>query len=52
MADRNDDKISMPSSGAGLTKYFDDYESALMFSPESAMFVILGFALAMVLLTF
>jgi preprotein translocase subunit Sec61beta len=27
------DKISMPSSGAGITRYFDEYQSALKFKP-------------------
>lgn len=28
------DKISMPSSGAGLTRFFDDYKSKLSFKPQ------------------
>ncbi|MBU1201945.1 MAG: preprotein translocase subunit Sec61beta [Nanoarchaeota archaeon] len=28
------DKISMPSSGAGITRYFDDYKSKIEFKPE------------------
>ncbi len=28
------DKISMPSSGAGITRYFDDYRSKIEFKPE------------------
>ena len=27
------DKISMPSSGAGITRYFDDYKSKIEFKP-------------------
>lgn len=27
------DKISMPSSGAGITRYFDEYKSKLRFKP-------------------
>ena len=27
------DKISMPSSGAGITRYFDDYRSKIEFHP-------------------
>ena len=27
------DKISMPSSGAGITRYFDEYQSKLKFKP-------------------
>ncbi|MEA3430029.1 MAG: preprotein translocase subunit Sec61beta [Nanoarchaeota archaeon] len=28
------DKISMPSSTAGITRYFDDYHSKISFRPE------------------
>lgn len=28
------DKISMPSSTAGITRYFDDYQSKISFRPE------------------
>ncbi len=28
------DKVSMPSSGAGITRYFDDYKSKIEFKPE------------------
>ncbi|MBU0471151.1 MAG: preprotein translocase subunit Sec61beta [Nanoarchaeota archaeon] len=28
------DKISMPSSGAGITRYFDDYKSRITFKPQ------------------
>lgn len=27
------DKIRMPSSGAGITQYFDDYKSKIEFQP-------------------
>jgi preprotein translocase subunit Sec61beta len=27
------DRISMPSSGAGITRYFEDYKSKLGFKP-------------------
>ncbi len=27
------DKIMMPSSGAGITRYFDEYHSKLRFKP-------------------
>jgi len=29
-----DKKINMPSSGAGLTRYFDDYKTNIEFKPE------------------
>ena len=28
------DKVSMPSSTAGITRYFDDYKSKIEFKPE------------------
>ncbi len=28
-----DDKISMPTSGAGITRYFDDYKSKIELKP-------------------
>ncbi|MBI4142191.1 preprotein translocase subunit Sec61beta [Candidatus Woesearchaeota archaeon] len=28
-----DEKITMPSSTAGITRYFDDYKSKIEFSP-------------------
>lgn len=30
----SDDKISMPSTQAGLTRYFDDYKSKIQFKPQ------------------
>lgn len=48
---RRDNKISMPSSGAGLTKYFDNYESKIMFSPEATIITILVVALLVMLLS-
>jgi preprotein translocase subunit Sec61beta len=35
-----DDKISMPSSGAGLTRYFDDYKSKIELKPEHVIVLI------------
>jgi len=29
-----DRKLQMPSSTAGITRYFDDYQSKLSFAPE------------------
>jgi preprotein translocase subunit Sec61beta len=28
------DRISLPSSGAGITRYFDDYKSKIEFKPH------------------
>jgi len=33
------DKIQMPSSGAGITRYFDDYKSKIEFKPEHVVFL-------------
>jgi preprotein translocase subunit Sec61beta len=33
------DKINMPSSGAGLTRYFDDYRSRIEFKPGHVIFL-------------
>jgi len=35
-----DDKIQMPSSGAGLTRYFDDYKSKIELKPEHVIVLI------------
>ena len=33
------DKINMPMSGAGLTRYFDDYKSKIEFKPGHIVFL-------------
>ncbi len=44
------DKVQMPSSGAGITRYFDDTRSKLSFPPELVViFTILVFALVVFL---
>jgi len=35
-----EDKITMPSSGAGLTRYFDDYKSKIELKPEHVIIMI------------
>jgi preprotein translocase subunit Sec61beta len=40
------DKINMPSSGAGITRYFDDYKSKLEFKPG----VVVVFTIIMIVL--
>ncbi|MFA5797090.1 MAG: preprotein translocase subunit Sec61beta [Candidatus Woesearchaeota archaeon] len=35
------DKISMPSSGAGLTRFFDDYKSKIEIKPEHVLVLII-----------
>ena len=34
------DRISMPSSGAGLTRYFEDYKSKIEMKPEHVIVLI------------
>ena len=34
------DKIQMPSSGAGITRYFDDYKSKIEFKPEHVIILV------------
>jgi len=35
------DKISMPSSGAGITRYFDDYKSKIEFKPHHIIVLVI-----------
>ena len=35
-----DDRISMPSSGAGITRYFDDYKSKIEIKPGVVLILI------------
>jgi preprotein translocase subunit Sec61beta len=34
------DKIQMPSSGAGITRYFDDYKSKIEFKPQHIIILV------------
>ena len=45
------DRISMPSSGAGIKRYFDDYESKFMISPKVGIAVILVVVVILLILT-
>lgn len=38
---KKDNRVSMPSSGAGLTKYFDDYNSKIQIDPKILIIIIL-----------
>jgi preprotein translocase subunit Sec61beta len=44
-----DNKIRLPSSGAGITTYTDEYKSRFMFSPRGVM-IIIGVVVVFVLL--
>ena len=35
-----DNKIQMPSSGAGITRYFDDYKSKIEFRPQHIIILV------------
>ena len=37
----SDEKIQMPSSGAGLTRYFDEYKSKIELKPEHVLVIII-----------
>ena len=44
------DRIQMPSSGAGIMRYFDDYKSKIEFKPEHVViFAILVIIIIIVL---
>ncbi|MBN1645987.1 preprotein translocase subunit Sec61beta [Candidatus Woesearchaeota archaeon] len=46
------DKISMPSSQAGITRYFDDYKSKIEFKPEHVIIMVVIVIIIMVFLHF
>jgi preprotein translocase subunit Sec61beta len=46
-----DNKINMPSSGAGLTRYFDDEKSNIMISPQATVILILVVVAVILVLT-
>jgi preprotein translocase subunit Sec61beta len=45
-----EDKIQMPSSGAGLTRFFDDYKSKIEIKPEHVIVMIVVIILVEILL--
>ena len=44
------DKIQMPSSGAGITRYFDDYKSKIEFKPEHVVIMVIIVVIIVVVL--
>jgi preprotein translocase subunit Sec61beta len=46
-----DNKINLPSSGAGLTRYFDDAQSSINITPQAVIMIILGVVVILLLLT-
>jgi len=45
-----DDKISMPNSMAGITRYFDDYKSKITLKPQHVLVMIAAVVLLITLL--
>ena len=43
-----DDKIQMPSSGAGITRYFGDYKTKLQIAPGHV--IVIGVVIALIVL--
>lgn len=48
---RKDNKINMPSSGAGLTRYFDAAHSKVMISPQATVVAIVLLAIVVLVLS-
>lgn len=48
MAKQN--KVSMPMSGAGITRYFDDYKSKIEFKPGHVIFLAVVIILLVIIL--
>ncbi len=46
-----DNRISLPSSGAGLTRYFESEKSKIMIPPQIVIFGILAMIVIILLLT-
>lgn len=45
-----DGKMQMPSSGAGITRYFDDYKSSLQIKPAHVVILAILIVLVIVFL--
>lgn len=45
-----DNKIDMPASTAGLTRYFDDYKSRIELKPQWVVALIIAIIVVMILL--
>lgn len=51
MADKN--RVSMPASTAGLTRYFEDYRSSIEFKPTSIIiFTLIVIGIILILNTY
>lgn len=43
-------KVNMPSSGAGLTRYFDDYQSKVSFKPGHVIILAVVIAILVIIM--
>ncbi|MBI4145337.1 preprotein translocase subunit Sec61beta [Candidatus Woesearchaeota archaeon] len=43
-------RVNLPSSGAGLTRYFDDYQSKIRFKPGHVIILAVVVAIIVILL--
>lgn len=43
-------RVNLPSSGAGLTRYFDDYQSKVRFKPGHVIILAVVVAIIVILL--
>ncbi|MCC7574626.1 preprotein translocase subunit Sec61beta [Candidatus Woesearchaeota archaeon] len=48
---RKDNKINMPSSGAGLTRYFDAAYSKIMITPQTTIIMIIMLVVIVLILS-
>ncbi len=44
------DKVQMPSSTAGITRYFDEYKSKIQFKPGSLIVMVIIVIIIMIIL--
>ena len=44
------DKVQMPTSTAGITRYFDDYKSKIRFKPGSLIVMVIVVIIIMIIL--
>ena len=44
------DKINLPSGGAGITRYFDDYKSKIEFKPGHVIFLAIVIIILVIIL--
>ena len=45
-----DNKVNMPSSGAGITRYFDDYKGKFQIKPISVVIILIVLAMIILIL--